>query len=93
MEHVLISFIETIKKYIDDGEILHGVFTDLQKAFDAVNPEILLEKLKLYRIRFRSKQTDWLSSFLSNRKQLVLTEGFFSQTKIVKFGVLQGSAL
>lgn len=46
MEHVLISFIETIKKYIDDGEILHGVFTDLQKAFDAVNPEILLEKFK-----------------------------------------------
>ena len=57
MEHALISLIETIKKYLDDGKIVCGVFIDLQKAFDTVNYEILLEKLKDYRIR--SKQNYW----------------------------------
>ena len=42
MEHALISLIETIKKYLDDGKIVCGVFIDLQKAFDTVNHEILL---------------------------------------------------
>ena len=91
MEHALISLIETIKKYLDDGKIVCGVFIDLQKAFDTVNHEILLEKLKHYGIR--SKQNDWFRSFLTNRKQYVSMEGFFSQTKIVKCGVLQGSTL
>ena len=56
-EHALISLIETIKKYLDDGEIVCGVFIDLQKAFDTVDCEILLEKLKHY--GSRSKQNDW----------------------------------
>ena len=90
-EHALISLIETIKKYLDDGEIVCGVFIDLQKAFDTLNHEILLEKLKHYGIR--SKQNDWFRSFLTNRKQYVSMEGFFSQTKIVKCGVPQASTL
>ena len=57
MEHALISLTETIEKYLDDGEIVCGVVIDLQKAFDTVNHEILLEKLKQYGIR--SKQNDW----------------------------------
>ena len=85
MEHALISLTETIKKYLDDCEIVYGVFIDLQKVFDTVNYEILLEKLKYYGIR--SKQNDWFRSFLTNRKQYVPMEGFFSQKKIVKCGV------
>ena len=81
--------IETTKKYLDDGEILCGVFIDLQKAF--ANHEILFKKLKHYGIR--SKQNDWFRSFLSNRKQFVSIEGLFSQTKIVKCGASQGSTL
>ena len=42
-KHVLISLIETIKNYLDDGEIVCGVFINLQKAFDTVNHEALLE--------------------------------------------------
>ena len=90
-ENALISLIETINKYIDNGEIVCGVFIDLQKAFHTVNHEILLEKLKHYRTR--SKQNDCFRSFLTNRKQYVSMEGFFSQTKIVKCGVPQGSNL
>ena len=91
MEHALISLIETIKKYLDDGKIVCRVFIDLQKAFDTVNYEILLEKLKDYRIR--SKQNYWFWSFPTNKKQYVSMEGFFSQTQIVISGVPQGSTL
>ena len=49
-EHAFISLIETIKKYLDHGKIVCGVFIDLQKTFDTVNHEILLEKLKHYGI-------------------------------------------
>ena len=45
-KHVLISLLETIKKYLDDGEIVCGVFTDLQKTFNTVNHGFLLENLK-----------------------------------------------
>ena len=76
--------IENIKKYLDDGEIVCGVFMDLEKAFDTVNHEVLLERLKHYGIR--SKQNDRFESSLTNRKQYVSMEGFFSQTKIVKCG-------
>ena len=73
--------IETINKYLDN----------LQEAFDTVNHEILLEKLKHYGIR--SEQNDWFRSFLTNRKQYMSMECFFSMTKIVKCGVPQGSTL
>ena len=68
-----------------------GVFIDLQKAFDTVSHEILLEKLNHYGIR--SKENNWFRSFLTNRKQYVSINGFFSQTKIVRCGVPQGSTL
>ena len=35
-EHALISLIETIKKSLDNDEVVCGVFIDLQKAFDNV---------------------------------------------------------
>ena len=44
--HALIIITEKIRKAIDDGEITCGVFLDLQKAFDTVDHEILLSKLK-----------------------------------------------
>ena len=68
-----------------------GVFIDLQKAFDTVNHEIILEKLNHYGIR--SKANDWFRSFLTNRIQYVLITGFFSQTYIVSCGVPQASSL
>ena len=90
-EHVLTSLLETIKKSLDNDEIVCGVFIDLQKAFDTVNHEILPEKLNHYGIR--SKENSWFRSFLINRKQYVSINGFFSQTKIVRCGVPQDSTL
>ena len=88
-EYALISLIETIKKSLDNDEMACGVFIDLQKAFDTVNHEILLEKLNHFGIR--SNENNWFRSFLTNRKQYVSINGFFSQTKIVRCGVPQVS--
>ena len=42
-ENALISLTETIKKSLDNDEIVCGTFIVLQKTFDTVNHEILLE--------------------------------------------------
>ena len=89
--HALISMIELIKSELDNGRIACGVFLDLQKAFDTVNHEILLSKLKFYGIR--GVCNDLLRSFLSDRKQFVYVNGYKSSEKLITCGVPQGSTL
>ena len=43
--HALITLVDKIKKSLDNGDIVIGVFLDLKKAFDTVNHKILLKKL------------------------------------------------
>ena len=68
---------ECIKKAIDDGMFRTGVLIDLQKAFDTVNLSIFLKKLEHYGIR--GVALDWLSSYLSERKQYVSVNGHSSE--------------
>ena len=89
--HALISITETIKASIDKGNIVGGVFIDLQKAFDTVNHKILCHKLSYY--GFRGKINDLLKSFLTNRHQYVSINGFDSSQLEIKCGVPQGSTL
>ena len=56
-----------IRNALDNGNFVHAVFIDLQKAFDTLNHDILLSKLNHYTIR--SVAFDWFKSFLSNRIQ------------------------
>ena len=46
----LISITEIIKTTLDNNKHGCGVFTDLRKAFDTVNLEILLQKVEHYEI-------------------------------------------
>ena len=64
---------------------------DFQKAFDTVNHDILIGKLKHYGIR--GKSNDWFTSYLKNRSQFVSILGFDSETKQIQHGVPQGSVL
>ena len=69
-----------------------GVFIDLSKAFDTVNHQILLAKLKYYGV---NKLThNWISDYLKNRKQFInYGNSKFTTLEEVICGVPQGSIL
>ena len=89
--HALVNITENIRKTLDDGNIGCGVFVDLQKAFDAVDHQILLAKLNHYGICGVSN--DWFKSYLSNCNQYVSINGYESGLATINCGVPQGSVL
>ena len=64
---------------------------DLQKAFDAIDHEILLQKL--YPVGFSKNLVNWFRSYLINRTFLIDLGNAFSQPVRVSSGVPQGSIL
>ena len=89
--HALINITESIRKALDSRKQACGIFVDLQKAFDTVNHNILLNKLHYYGIR--GIVNDLLASYLNNRSQFVSILGFNSDLKQIHHGVPQGSVL
>ena len=89
--HALINITEKVRAALDQDKVSCGIFVDLQKAFDTVNHEILLDKLNYY--GFRGVINTWFRSYLLDRKQKVCINGFESQIKPVHHGVPQGSVL
>ena len=51
ISYALLSLTESIMKPLDEGNFAFGVFVDLEKAFDTVDHNILLEKLDQYGVR------------------------------------------
>ena len=89
--HTLTEITEQIRNACDKGLFTCGVYLDLQKAFDTVNQNILLAKLKHYGIKGTS--FDWFKSFICDRVQYTSIDLKESSTKIVSHGVPQGSVL
>ena len=85
--HAILTLLESIQKALDDGQFACLIFIDLEKAFDTVSHDILLEKLNHYGIR--GIANDWFRSYLSDRTQFVSINGFNSDCKTVKYGVPQ----
>ena len=91
VNHALISTTELIKDKLEYGNFVAGIFIDLEKTFDTVNHEILINKLAYY--GFRGVTQNLLKSFLTNRNQYVSVNGFDSEKLDVLCGVPQGSTL
>lgn len=96
----IFSLMQAILSNINNNYITTGLFFDLSKAFDLVSHDILLQKLEAVGIRGPALQ--WLSSYLSNRKQCVIINkknennviiSYSSEYKHNKYGVPQGSVL
>ena len=69
----LLSLTDRLTNAVEDGEYDIGIFLYFSKAFDTVDHHILLEKLYHYGIRGCAH--NWLTSYLSNRKQFVTYNG------------------
>ena len=67
------------------------VYLDFCKAFDKVEFEVLLRKIK--KLGIGGKIGRWLHSFLKQRQQVVLVNGAKSRQESVLSGVPQGSVL
>ena len=54
---------------MDNGKIAGALLTDLSKAFDCLNHELLIAKLEAY--GFGKPALELIKSYLTNRKQII----------------------
>ena len=87
----LLVMIETWRKALDKKENAGAILTDLSKAFDSLNHELLIAKLNAY--NFDDSVLKLLLNYLCNRKQRVNINNEFSSWKEIESGVPQGSIL
>ena len=76
---------------IDHNEIPLAIFLDLSKAFDTIDHNIIVSKLKHYGIS--QNELSWFKNYLSDRLQCVQFNNTFSGFKSITCGVPQGSIL
>ena len=90
-EQALLKFTDDILKCFDDNKVGIATFMDRSKAFDCVDHNILLTKIKRYGVH--STPLRWISSYLSNRKHFVSWNQIQSTSLNLNIGVPQGSIL
>ena len=76
---------------LEKGDMAGVCMIDMSAAFDVVDIELLLEKLKLYGLDRNAVQ--WVWSYLTYRSQSVYIEGTMSKLLSLEAGVPQGSIL
>ena len=87
----LLQMFDTWLDALDNDEISAVIMMDLSAAFDVVDHDILIDKLKLYGLD--EATISWFSSYLSSRSQQVFVEGALSTSLSLEAGVPQGSVL
>jgi hypothetical protein len=87
----ILDLVEELTNALDDNKFTIGVFIDLRKAFDTIDHELLIKKMEYFGIR--GVVNNWLSSYLSNRKQYVQINNSSSNLLDMVCGVPQGSVL
>ena len=89
--HALIEITEKIRQALDKRQFICCIFIDLQKAFDTVNHDILLDKLNYYGIKGIPNM--WFETFLKERYQYTTIKEYSSDQLMSTHGVPQGSVL
>ena len=90
-ESALILMTDTWLKTINEGKLVGCAMIDFRKAFDLVDHQLLLKKLRIY--QFSDMSLSWFKSYLSNRTQQVVINDCSSVNGDVLCGVPQGSIL
>lgn len=97
----IFDLLNVIMSNVDNKTPICAVYTDMSKAFDFVDHNILLQKLNAYGIR--GNILNLIKTYLSGRKQLTeiskvcvkskLEKRYVSSSREIKFGVPQGTVL
>ena len=90
-EQCLTIMIGTWKKALDQQQSAGGILTDLSKAFDCINHNLLIAKLEAH--GFDKNALTFIYDYLKDRKQRTKINNSYSTWKDVKYGVPQGSIL
>jgi exonuclease III/predicted transport protein len=91
-QYALLAMIDKWKRTLDKkGGMIGAVLMDLSKAFDTVNHDLLIAKLKFY--GFGDNALHILQDYLSDRWQRTKINTSFSDWKELSCGVPQGSVL
>ena len=88
-QNCLLFMIEKWRKCLDNKGKSGVLLTDLSKAFDCLNHELLIAKLSAYGVDYMSLKL--IHSYLSDRLQRVKVNSSYSSWWEIIFGVPQGS--
>ena len=91
-EMALLKVKADILQAMDNQRMVCLILLDSSAAFDMVNHQLLLNRLK-YRFGFRGVILDWIRSYLKERKQRVAIGDVQSDVVELAQGVPQGSVL
>ena len=91
-ETALVKVQNDLLRAIDDGSGVFLVLLDLSAAFDTIDHDILLDRLKS-NIGLSEKSLGWFCSYLKDRLQCIVIDGVTSEPVNLKYGVPQGSVL
>ena len=83
--------IERWKKAVDKRNLAGALLTDLSKAFDCLNHELLIAKLDAY--GFDHASLTYIYSHLSDRKHRTKVNNSFSSLANINSGIPQGSII
>lgn len=87
----VLKITEDIRKALDDGKVTVMTLLDFSKAFDTVNHDILIEKLK--NLNMHKNTIQWIKTYLYGRQQRVIFNSEKSSWVPTMHGVPQGSVL
>ena len=90
-QYCLMVMINKWNEAMDKGNFAGSLLTDLSKAFDCLNHELLIAKLEAY--GFDNESLAYVYSYLSNRKQRTKINTSLSEWADITTGVPQGSIL
>ena len=90
-QYALMAMIEKWKQILDNNGHAGTVLMDLSKAFDTINHELLIAKLKSY--GFDNSALEIIFNYLSDRWQRTRINTSFSTWSELLIGVPQGSVL
>ena len=87
-ETALINVTDNILKAIDEKSASLLVLLDMSKAFDSLNHNVLLGKLR--KLGLKASVISWFNSYLLIRYQRIRYEGSVAELLPLTNGVLQG---